>query len=100
MGQLHGGINMDGFKWIPVKERLPEKEGRYLVTVTNIHDGKKIVWISDYSNKISNRDMQDDDLIFPNGFAFGDMWWDGVDNLEKVEAWFPIPDPYEMEGKV
>ena len=32
--------------------------------------------------------------VFENGGAFGEMWSDGLDNLEEVIAWQELPEVY------
>ena len=56
-------------RWIPVSERLPEKNGDYLVT------GRK--------GAVSKRK-------YDNG-----RWYGGWDVL----AWQPLPEPYREEGE-
>ena len=58
-------------RWIPVTERLPEKEGCYLVTVQNDHKRKysKTAWYS------------------------GDGWFARQD----IIAWRLTPEPYTEE---
>lgn len=58
-------------RWIPVTERLPEKEGCYLVTVKNDHKRKysKTAWYS------------------------GDGWFARQD----IIAWRLTPEPYTEE---
>jgi hypothetical protein len=58
-------------RWIPVTERLPEKEGCYLVTVKNDHERRysKTAWYS------------------------GDGWFARQD----IIAWRPLPEPYTEE---
>jgi hypothetical protein len=78
--------------WNPVidpetgKENLPEEEGLYIVSTG------QYVYTLEYSNKI-NPFWKDSDLIFSNGYAFGEQWEDGLDNLEKVDAWVKA-EPY------
>lgn len=55
--------------WIPCSERLPEKQGHYLVTV--IYNGETFVTSDDY-------------------FVYG---WD--DFGDDVIAWAELPRPYE-----
>lgn len=62
--------------WIPCSERLPEKQGQYYVS------GGDKVWICDF-------------LIFSN---FKGGWCNNVSN-PVVEAWMPLPEPYEKEGE-
>ena len=57
-------------RWIPVSERLPEKEGYYLVFLEN---GQMVVAHS--SGVIANHDFE-----------------------PKMLAWQPLPEPYKKEG--
>lgn len=58
-------------RWIPVTERLPEKEGCYMVTVKNDHERiySKTAWYA------------------------GDGWFARQD----IIAWRPLPEPYTEE---
>ena len=76
-------------KWIPVTERLPEKNGRYLVTrgLSAGGDMWNRVYIINYS-----------DLM---GLKSKRIWWYGnvgksdFVRVEDVLAWMPLPEPYE-----
>ena len=61
-------------KWIPVSERLPEKSDKYYVS------GGDKVWICEF-------------LIIPN---FTGGWCNDASN-PVVQAWMPLPKPYEVE---
>ena len=63
--------------WIPVTERLPEKEGNYIVT----DDSGGVAWV-----EISQYIMQDD----------GEPYWDYVN----VTAWMPMPEPYNESEEI
>lgn len=65
-------------RWIPCNERLPDKEGKYLVTVKNLTG----YWIME--NNVFVCDYQYDDFIFQG-------WEDN-----KVIAWQPLPEPYKL----
>ncbi len=85
--------------WIPVGEQLPKKEGVYLCTA--IFNGERYVFTCWYSNKI-HEDWDDPKLLFPNGYAFGEMvGYDGEDgpfkleNIYEVVAWCCLPEPYK-----
>ena len=67
--------------WIPVSERLPEKDGFYLATC----DGKicgndaPFSWLAEFENG---------------------KWVADEDDYQCVLAWIPLPEPYkESEGK-
>lgn len=72
-------------KWIPVSERLPDKNGSYLVQVKESdgtavlsfiaidHGNEDGTWLHDFQRK---------------------------KNYRKTIAWMPLPEPYrESEGK-
>lgn len=60
-------------RWIPVSERLPEKEGDYLVDCKERHFAIEHFYFS-----IADRTP----------------YWSG---MRKVYAWRPLPEPYESE---
>lgn len=65
------------FRWIPVTERLPEKNGNYLITY-------RLPWKSETGEDRYEVDM--------------DYWqWNTWDDDNDVVAWMPLPDPYEVE---
>lgn len=64
-------VNPQEPKWIPVSERLPEKEGLYLVSVKNDHQ-RRYSKTCYFSKK--------------NWFARQD-----------IIAWMPLPKPYEPQ---
>ena len=75
-------------KWIPCSERMPEKNGRYLVTRGLNACGElwNRVYIINYS-----------DLM---GLKSERIWWDGnvgksdFKRIDDVVAWMPLPKPY------
>lgn len=78
-------------KWIPVSERLPEANGRYLVTRGLNACGAlwNRVYIANYS-----------DLM---GIKNEKIWWQGnvgksdFERLDDVTAWMPLPMPWRGE---
>jgi hypothetical protein len=76
-------------KWIPCSERLPEANGRYVVTRGLNACGAlwNRVYIVNYS-----------DLM---GLKSKRIWWDGnvgksdFERFNDVLAWQPLPQPYE-----
>ena len=72
-------------QWIPVTERLPEKDGRYFVTLENGYTK-----ILGYATTQTIRYPQGFYYISENGFA-----WRQTQN--PVVAWMPLPEPYKGE---
>ena len=68
--------------WIPVTERLPEEDGKYLCTVRSF---------SQYNNE-QYRFV--DILVFQDGCFFEC----GI-GTERVTHWMPLPEPPESEGE-
>lgn len=84
--------------WISVKDRLPEEEGEYLVTCRWREDDPYRVDTMEYGFRIAPS-QEDNPRVFQNGAAFGEMWPNGMDNIEEVIAWMPLPEPYLQEVK-
>ena len=80
-------------RWIPVSERLPKANGRYVVTRGLNACGAlwNRVYIVNYS-----------DLM---GLKSERIWWDGnvgksdFKRIDDVIAWMPLPEPYKPEIK-
>ena len=71
-------------RWIPVSERLPEENSRYLAYIVNKHDA-------------SCR------YIMTCEYVEGDVWcWYPDDDCasDNVLAWMPLPEPYEPKESV
>ena len=65
---------LESTRWIPVSERLPEKDGDYLVTLD-----------FEWGREIEMGWLIDGEWLNPNGHA--------------VVAWMPRPEPWEGESK-
>ena len=61
--------------WIPVSERLPEENGKYLVFLTN-----------PVRNKSDN--------VFTCWYNVYDKKFETENSLDYVKAWMPLPEPY------
>lgn len=80
-------------RWIPVSEKLPEANGRYLVTRGLNAAGSlwNRVYIANYS-----------DLM---GLKSEKIWWQGnvgksdFKRIDDVIAWIPLPEPYRAERR-
>lgn len=78
-------------KWIPCSERLPEKNGRYLVTrgLKACNSIWNRVYIVNYT-----------DLM---GLIAEKIWWEGnvgksdFQKIDDVIAWKPLEEPYKGE---
>ena len=70
-------------RWIPCSDRLPEEDGRYLVTLENGHEK-----ILNYATTQTIRYPQGFYYITEDGFA-----WRQTQNL--VTAWMPLPEPWK-----
>ena len=68
-------------RWIPVTERLPQKYGKYLVSVDfDSYVGTEPLWYGRINGK---------DVFYDSDSEYGDIQWDGV------IAWMPLPTPYK-----
>ena len=61
-------------EWIPCSERLPEKDGKYLVTMKGWASSKPMVTTSIFVNSTKE-------------------WY------PSCIAWMPLPEPYKKEGE-
>jgi len=66
--------------WIPVGERLPEKDGEYITTMKYIGKATGTIYI----------DVEETFFDVGKGFNVGVN--------ESVIAWMPLPEPYKEEG--
>ena len=71
-------------EWIPVTERLPDKNGFYLITFKTYENGRGV--IEKFYRKTEN--IWTDDGVH-RGFFF---------NSDEVTAWRLLPEPYKEEG--
>lgn len=82
-------------RWIPVGERLPEKDGEYLVTVSSFCG--EIVFKCSFAmdlHKVDEYNFQEHKC----GFYGIDSEW-GSYEIDNVIAWVPSPEPYKAESE-
>lgn len=87
------GLNAN--KWIPVSERLPEKDGEYLVTASSFCG--EIVFKCSFAMDLHKVD----EYNFHKhkcGFYGIDSEW-GSYEIDNVIAWMPSPEPYKAESE-
>ena len=85
-------------KWIPVSERLPEHDGKYLVTMKGIMSNFFYIGTTSYAKDLHRVDKYD----FRSGI--GDGWYNydeeyGHYKIDNVVAWMPLPEPYKAESE-
>jgi len=73
---------MNKMKWIPVKERLPEEDGTYLITYNNFR-GKKCVSTMQFSEEELN--------------YYDYNYIESIFKRYGVIAWAYMPTPYEED---
>lgn len=105
---------MNDMKWIPVTERLPERSGEYLVTVTNsegkISVDRETYFFDGKHNPLApekEADFANGYLIyeFPDGFVGWCFYQDDHEECigslceegRTVLAWMPLPEPYKKD---
>lgn len=75
-------------RWIPVSERLPEKNMRCLVAVGRFN----FTEIATYSDLMG--------MINHKIFYQGEVGHDGFEDItQHVKAWMPLPEPYKAESE-
>ena len=79
-------------KWIPVSERSPEKDGRYLVTDTLFGDDLWVLTAWYGTPPMPSRPVKGK-CFFVSDDEYGDVPYDDV------VAWMPLPEPYREDGE-
>lgn len=79
-------------KWIPVSERLPEEEGRYLCAY-----GKNLMCVYSFSNdlfSVDDYDFAKYKFEKQKGFYAYDSEW-GYWEVDFIKAWQTLPEPFK-----
>ena len=79
----------DKYRWIPVEERLPEKEGVYIVTFA-VDEKVRAVGYG-----CCRKDVLGEDI----GFGWYDLCSGTYFSDKAFIAWMPLPAPYQKEEK-
>lgn len=91
----YGNGELPNGGWIPVSERLPEKDGKYLVTMRSFCGLPQRIEVLHFAtdlHKIDKFDFQ----AHKCGFYGSDAEW-GYYEVDDVIAWMPLPEPYKEE---
>ena len=83
-------------RWIPVSERLPEKDGDYLLFGKVVEDDKEDIFIGMY-DACAEKFGYWEDYYDRNTLGFLDS---ELIEYNKVIAWMPLPKPYNEESEV
>ena len=75
-------------KWIPISERLPEKNMSCLVSVGKLCLTQIAIY-SDLMGTINHK------IFYQGDYGYGDF----KDITEYVKAWMPLPEPYKVESE-
>lgn len=79
--------------WISVKDRLPEKDGQYLIYYND--DGFRGVWIDNFAVNLSNVSYCFKGKNRSGWFSY-ELDYSGQYNYEEttsVTHWMPLPEP-------
>lgn len=78
--------------WIPISERLPEANGRYLVTRGLNACGSlwNRIYIANYSDLMGIKSVR--------GWWRGNVGKSDFERLNDVLAWMPLPEPYREDN--
>lgn len=80
-------------RWIPCSERLPDKEGEYLVTFNGKWHGPSVraLWYGTPFDIIIDRDK----WVFYCDHEYG---FETFAPRKPIVAWMPLPEPYKEEN--
>lgn len=78
-------------RWIPVEERLPEENGRYLVHSYIPSLKHPFIYAADFSNDLYKVDSYDFARMKGKGgfFSYDNEW--GFFEIDSITHWMPLP---------
>ena len=79
--------------WINVKDRLPDKDGKYLVTGRTSR-GTKSIAILHYAKDLSTLDMENYSLPKQSGWYHYNYSTRAITLIPNVLAWMDLPELY------
>lgn len=79
-------------RWIPVSEKLPEKDGYYLTTFVSF-GSILLVDVISFAKNLKNVDHYDFDKAEPGWYNYDSEY--GYYKVNSVIAWMPLPEPYK-----
>ena len=111
--EIDGNINMDIYtnevreiienlppvtptqRWIPVSERLPEKEGDYLLWGKVCEDEEEYQFIGSYDGGCEQFGIWQEQFDRTTLGCLGSEFYE----YASVLAWMPLPEPYKAESE-
>ena len=82
-------------KWIPVTDRLPDKDGDYLV-VKKIFNNSIMQEVLNFAKDGRKVDKYDFNRGWKNVWYYYDSEWGHI-TIDSVTHWMPLPEPPEGE---
>ena len=82
-------------RWIPVSERLPDKEGTYLLWGRLADDEDYYCFIGDYDGGCERFGYWEQQFDLNTLGCLGEDFFE----YECVIAWMPLPEPYKAESE-
>ena len=79
-------------KWIPVSERLPDKDGRFLCLTKVIGYNHRILSFAKDGEKVDYYDLTGKKYVW---YAYDREW--GFVSTNSVTHWMPLPEPPKEE---
>jgi len=92
-GGLYYADDRPSGEWIPCSERLPSKEGRYMVTQETLGGDFRFTGLFYYGKPM----MPNCKVKGACWYRSDDEWGDVVYEDSEIVAWMPLPEPYRED---